>query len=193
MKTTTFLIILILCMLAPQARAEFMLDVSGSYSSENTSSTDVKDDATKYYYNLTGYLNISKNWWGGWSYLGISMSGNSNATGSTVPTSFQTSDTGPSVKYFFGKNDVFYVSATFNVLAKGSYKNVVSNNTETWQGTSYMAGFGVMPEIKSGLHIGVAINYYHAAYSKKTVNGTETSESNTKTWLFPTLSLSKTW
>lgn len=191
MKATLFIIILIF--FAPHARAEFMLDVSGSYSSENTSSTDVKDDATKYFYNLTGYLNISKKWWGGWSYLGVTMTGTSNATGSSVPTSFQTSDTGPSVKYMFGKGDTFFLSATFNVLAKASYKNVVSNNNETWQGISYMTSFGIMPELKSGLHLGVTLNYYHAAYSKKTVDGTETSESNTKTWIFPTLALSKSW
>ncbi|WP_413293079.1 hypothetical protein ACLSU7_16960 [Bdellovibrio sp. HCB185ZH] len=193
MKTSAFIIILILFIMAPRARAEFMLDVAGSYISENTSSTDVKDDATKYYYNITGYLHLSKKWWAGWSYLGISMSGNSNATGTTVPTSFQTSDTGPAVKYNFGKNESFSLTANYNVLAKGTYKNVVSNSNESWQGTSYMVGFNVMPEIKSGFRMGVGLNYYHAAYSKKTVDGTETSESNTKTWLFPTLTLSKQW
>jgi hypothetical protein len=193
MKTTAFLFILIFFALAPQARAEFMLDVSGSYISENTSSSDVKDDATKYYYNVTGYLNLAKKWWAGWSYLGISMSGNSNATGTTVPTSYSSSDTGPAFKYFFGKNEVFSLSGTYNVLAKATYKNVVTSETESWQGTSYMFGFSILPEIKSGFRMGVGLNYYYATYSKKTVNGTETSESNTKTWLFPTLSLSKSW
>ncbi|WP_413584902.1 hypothetical protein [Bdellovibrio sp. HCB274] len=193
MKTIAILVILIFTAVAPQAHAEFMLAVSGSYISENTSSTDVKDDATKYYYNMTGYLRLAKKWWAGWSYLGINMTGTSNATGSSVPTSFQTSDTGPTIKYFFGKGEVFSMSANFNVLAKGTYKNVVTSSTEAWTGTSYMVGFSIMPEIKSNFRMGVGLNYYHAAYSKKTVDGTETSESNTKTWLFPTLSLSKSW
>ncbi|WP_413558064.1 hypothetical protein [Bdellovibrio sp. HCB209] len=193
MQTRTFPLILILLLFASGARAEFMLDLSGTYLTEKTNSTDVKDDSTKYSYNVGGYLKFAKKWWAGWSYLGVNMSGTSNATGSSVPTSFQSSDTGPALKYFFGKSEVFSLTAVFNVLAKASYKNVVSDSTEAWMGTSYLVSFGIMPEIKSGFHMGVALNYYSAAYTKKTVDGTETSEANTKSWLFPTLSLSKSW
>jgi hypothetical protein len=193
MKIRVLSIILIVLALSPAARADFMIDLSGTYLSENTSSTDVKDDATKYYYNVAGYLDFAKKWWAGWSYLGVDMSGTSNASGSNQATSFQSSDTGPALRYYIDKNEVFSITAIYNVLAKAAYKNVVSGKTESWSGTSYLVSFGLMPEIKSGLHIGVSINYYHAGYTKKTVDGTETSEGNTKTWMFPSLSLSKSW
>ncbi|UYL09714.1 hypothetical protein B9G69_003885 [Bdellovibrio sp. SKB1291214] len=186
-------IILILLALSPAARADFMFEVSGTYITEKTGATDVKDDATKYFYNVAGYLDFGKKWWAGWSYLGVNMAGTSNASGSNESTSFQSSDTGPAIRYYFGKNQVFSMTAVFNVLSKASFKNVVTDKTESWNGTSYLVSFGLMPEVKSGFHIGVAINYYSASYSKKTVDGTETSESNTKTWMFPSLALSKTW
>lgn len=192
MNIKVWAIILILFFSAG-ARAEFMLDLSGSYLTEKTNSSDVKDDSTKLYYNVGAYIQFAKRWWAGWSYLGVNMTGTSNATGSSVPTSFQSADTGPAVKFFFGKNDLFNLTAGYNVLAKASYKNVVSNETEAWQGTSLLFGFGMMPEVKSGFRIGVSINYYYAMYSKKTVDGTETSESNTKSWMFPSLNISKQW
>jgi hypothetical protein len=53
--------------------------------------------------------------------------------------------------------------------------------------------FSAMPEIGEKFHVGVSLNYYSANYTKKTVSSVESSASITKTWIFPTLSLSKEW
>ncbi|MGZ3774020.1 MAG: hypothetical protein ACXVCY_16265 [Pseudobdellovibrionaceae bacterium] len=180
-----FSALLILFLFCGKARAEVLLELGGTYFSDSlaTSSTVA---STKYFYNLDVLFNFKKDIWGGWNYSGFSY----NDAGTTT-TTLSSQDTGPAVKWQFGKGNLYNVSAAYNILSKATYSS--GSTAEDWQGTSIWLQFAFAPEVNGGLHVGAALNYYSASYSKKTVNNIESAASNTRAWIFPTLMMTKEW
>ncbi|WP_413944249.1 hypothetical protein [Bdellovibrio sp. HCB-162] len=177
--------VLIIILMTSQARAGLLLEVGGTYLSD-TLSTSATKTSSKYFYNVGVAFSLNKNFWGGWNYSGIS-----HTNKDTTTETFSSSDTGPYVKWQFGKNELYNLSAAYNILSRATFSDGTS--TETWQGTSMWFQFGVSPEVKPGLRIGASINYYLASYTKKTVSNVESNASNSKSWIFPMLSVSKEW
>ncbi|WII71210.1 hypothetical protein QJS83_12140 [Bdellovibrio sp. 22V] len=171
--------------LATSSLAGTLVEVGGTYLSDNltTSSTTT---STKYFYNVGILFNFKKTIWGGWNYSGISHTDKVTET-----TTFTSQDTGPYMKWQFGKNEFYSLSAAYNILSRGTFSD--GTTSESWQGTSFWIQFGLMPELKPGLHVGASINYYLANYTKKTVSGVESSASNSKSWIFPMLGFTKQW
>lgn len=178
---------LFIMLLSVKSHAGFLLEVSGTYLSHSLKS-GATNTSSQMFYNLGALFSMKQNLWGGWNYLGISTNESSNF----VTTTFSTADTGPYVKWQFGRGQLYSLSGAFNILSKATYKTG-SSTSEAWQGTSFWISFGIMPELSSNLHVGASLNYYSASYTKKTVSGSETSASNSKSWIFPTLSLTKSW
>lgn len=172
-------------MVSAQARAGLILEFGGTYLSD-TLNTSSSATSSKYFYNAGILFSLQKNIWGGWNYSGISHTDTNGTT-----TTFSSSDTGPYVKWQFGKHDLFSLSAMYNILSRATFSD--GTVSENWEGTSMLFQFGVSPEIKNGLHIGVTLNYYLATYGKKTVDSVESSASNSKSWIFPTLVVFKEW
>lgn len=162
-----------------------MLELGGTYLSDTTVSFS-SDKSTKYFYQTAVLFSISKKWWAGWNYSSVSHrdSGDSEVA-------FVSTDTGPYIKWQIGREGMYTLSAAYNILSRADYKS--GTDTERWDGTSLWIQFGVMPELANGFHLGGSINYYSASFTKKTVSGTETNDSNSKTWIFPMLSLTKQW
>ncbi|MDG0817905.1 hypothetical protein [Bdellovibrio svalbardensis] len=182
-----FVMLITLLGISWEARAGILLDIGGTYISE-TMTASTNTSSTKYLYNVGVLFNLSKTVWGGWSYLGVSHS-------DTIPgttTSYASMDTGPTLKWQFGKSQNWSLSGTFNLVSRGVYSSG-SAAQEKWEGMSYLVSLGYLPEVSTDLHIGVSINYFGANYTKKTVNNTESSVSNSKTWIFPMISLTKAW
>ncbi|MFS4460836.1 hypothetical protein [Bdellovibrio sp. HCB2-146] len=172
-------------MFVSSSRAGALLEVGGTYLSDSTNSSSTTT-STKYLYQVGVLFNIRKKIWGGWNYSGISHTDKNDET-----ETFTSMDTGPYFKWEFGKNEVFNLGFAYNILSRATFKNGSVN--EKWEGTSFWFQFGVMPEIKEGLHIGASLNYFAASYTKKTVESVESTDSNSKTWIFPMLSLTKQW
>jgi hypothetical protein len=95
------------------------------------------------------------------------------------------------MKWQFGRNEVFSFSVAYNLLSKATFSD--GSTTESWTGTSYWLQWGVVPEVREGLHVGVTLNYYSASYTKKVVSAVESSAANSKTWIFPMLVVTKQW
>lgn len=167
------------------ANAGVLLDLGGSYFSDGLA-TESTTSSTKYFYNLGVMFSLKKKVWGGWNYSGFSY----NESGTTT-TTLSSQDTGPVVKWQFGKADLYSFSAAYNILSRAIYSS--GSSDESWQGTSIWVQFGITPEVKEGLHVGAALNYYAASYNKKTVNSTESSASNSRTWIYPTIMMTKEW
>lgn len=180
-----YFLIPLLLILSGSAKAEVLLDLGGSYLSDSLASS-ATTSSSKYFYNLGVMFSLKKKVWGGWSYSGFSYNESSAAT-----TTLSSQDTGPIVKWQFGKSDLYSVSAAYNILSRATYSS--GSSDESWQGTSIWMQFGITPEVNEGLHVGAALNYYAASYNKKTVNSTESSASNSRTWIYPTFMLTKEW
>ncbi|MFM6929455.1 MAG: hypothetical protein ACKOX6_13385 [Bdellovibrio sp.] len=178
---------LFIMLVSVKSQAGFLLELNGTYLSDSLKS-GTTDSSTRYFYNVGALFNIKPNLWGGWNYLGISTSESSNS----VATTFSTADTGPYIKWQFGRSQLYSLSMAYNLLSRATYKTG-SSTAEAWQGTSFWISFGIMPELGTNLHLGAALNYYSASYTKKTISGSETSASDSKSWIFPTLSVTKSW
>ena len=182
-----FLIVVTL-LISSHSQAGLLLDVGGFYLSDDLmGSSSPTTTTSKNFYNLGLLFTIQKRFWGGWSYSGIGQT--DSASG--VTTTFNSQDTGPYIKWQFGRNQNYSVSGVFNILSRATYSN--GTVIEKWEGTSYLLQFAYMPEVDEGLHIGGSVNYYGANYTKKSVSGVESSATNTKSSIFPMLNLTKEW
>ncbi|MFV8259691.1 hypothetical protein ACNQKP_17925 [Bdellovibrio bacteriovorus] len=179
------LLVVLLVLFSVNAHAGFLLELGGTYMSDNLTTDETKTSA-KYFYNIGLLFSLKKHIWGGWNYSGISHTDKDDTT-----IDFTASDTGPYVKWQFGRHELYSLSMAYNILSTATFAN--GTDREKWTGTSMWFQFGVMPEFKEGFHIGASLNYYLANYTKKTVDGTETSSSNSKSWIFPMLTLTKEW
>lgn len=162
-----------------------LFEVGATYLSESIA-TPTSQTSSKYFYNAAILFSLNKTTWGGWNFSGMSHSETATTT-----TDFASQDTGPYLKWQFGRNELFSLSAAYNITSKATYSN--GSSTENWEGTSIWVQWGVTPELKEGLHIGASLNYYSANYTKKIVSSVESSASNSKTWIFPMLTLTKNW
>ncbi|UOF02752.1 outer membrane beta-barrel protein [Bdellovibrio reynosensis] len=176
---------LVLILFSVKAQAGMLLEVGATYLSDSLK-TPTSTASSGYFWNLGVLFTYNKNVWGGWNFSGISTT----ATGTSTDT-FTTLDTGPYLKWTFGKNNVFNLAGVYNLKSSATYSDGTTN--ETWSGTSLWLQFGVAPEIKDDLRVGASFNYYMATYTKKVVSSTESTTSNSKTWIFPMITVSKSW
>jgi hypothetical protein len=179
------LLIFIIALMPLSASAGILAELGGLYLSDSLNS-GTTSTSSRNFYNLGVLFTINKNIWAGWGYMGVNQS---DVT--TTTTTFASQDTGPMAKWEIGRAKTFSLTGTFNVLSRANYSS--GSTTEKWSGTSLWAEMAFMPEVSEGFHLGGALNYYAASYSKKTVSGTETSTSNSKTWIFPTILMTKSW
>lgn len=186
MKST--LMALTLLLLSSQVHAGALVELGGTYISDSMTASSTSS-SSKYAYNLGVVFPIAKNFWGGFSYLGLSQA-DKDSSGST--TNWASTDLGPYFKYQFGRGQLYSLSAAYNLISKATYSKT-GGTSEEWSGTSYLISFGFMPEIKNELRIGVTVNYYSASYTKKVVSSTESSASNSKSWIYPGFCLTKSW
>lgn len=161
------------------------MELGGTYLSDSLAASSTTS-STKYFYNIGVLFTLQKGVWGGWNYSGFSYNDSGTAT-----TTLSSQDTGPVVKWQFGKGNLYNFSAAYNILSRATYSS--GSSDEAWQGTSIWAQLGICPEVKEGLHVGATLNYYAATYNKKTVNNVESSASNSRTWIFPTIFMTKEW
>jgi hypothetical protein len=165
--------------------AGLLVEMGGVYLSD-TANAEANSTSTKNFYDVGILFNWNKKLWAGWGYMSV----NTNDRGEEK-ISFAGQDTGPMLKWQFGRSKMYSITGAFNILAQATYTK--DGEVEKWRGFSYYGAFAVMPEVADNFRIGAAVNYYSGQYSKKTVDGEETTDRNSKTWIFPTLLLTKSW
>lgn len=120
----------------------------------------------------------------GWNYAGVSTS-DDTASGETT---YASTETGPKFTYMFGREQDWYASLAYNLLAKAQFSG--SAGAAEWRGTSLKGEFGYLPKVNSKLNIGVKLVYHQASYNEQITNSTTlTQESNTKTMAYPNFSI----
>lgn len=182
MKKLLFSLSFLLC---AKAQAGVLLELAGTYISDNLTSSATQS-STEYFYSGAALFSLNKQVWGGWNFSGVSMSKTQGTS-----TSFAAADTGPYMKWQFGKGDIFSLAGAYNIVSRATFSD--GTTSENWEGTSLWLQFGVAPEVRTNLRVGVSLNYYLATYTKKTVDSIESRAANSKSWIFPLLSISKEW
>ncbi len=181
---TACLVVITLLLFTPVSHAKLLLDVGAGYFSDSVT-TSSSDTSKKLVYNFSALLSISKNFWGGWGYMNMSSDRSQGAT----DVQLAGYSMGPAFKYQFGRSRTHSISAVYNLINNATY--TTNTSTEEWSGSGYSFQFAAMPEVRENLFVGFTINYHSVNYSKKVVGSTESSVSYTRTWLYPTLSLTK--
>ena len=176
---------LLALLLGFQAQASLVLELSGSSISDSISSNSAASNNESLVFGAA-YFEVYKTLWAGWSYLSIYQSESGGAK-----ETFQTADTGPAIKYFIGKSEIFSVFGGYGVLAQGSFQS--GSSSSTWSGTSLYGGVEVLPEIGSGWRAGVNLMSYTGTYTSSTTNKVQTNTGNSKTLLLPTMVITKQW
>lgn len=171
-------------MIAVNSQAGVLFDLNGTYISDSTTTSSSASDS-RVGYGLGVLFNIDKAIWGGWSYSGFN---HSDTVGSTT-TALSAQDTGPTFKWQFGRGKLYQFGLTYNIVSRASYSSGTTN--QDWEGSSYLVYFGAMPEISNGWRVGFSLNYYSASYTKKKISNVESAASFSKTWLYPTVGISK--
>jgi len=182
-KNYRLLLFFILCC-ALNAKAIITTEVSAFYYTDKLSSTS-SVSSSKANYDVAILMTAEgKNTFAiGWSYIGVSSSDEM-----TTQTTYKSTETGPKLSYLFGKEKNWYVGLVYNFTAKANFED--TNGSAEWRGTSYRAEFGFLPRISSKLAAGVKFNYHAANYNEQITNSsTLTKTTNSKTLIYPTLSL----
>lgn len=171
----------------PSAQAAWGFEAQGVYFSDSQK-TASNAQSTKLLWQGSFLVDVTKKLYVGWSYGALSF----DQEFGTSKNRIETQDTGIAVRYFFGKRSSSYSAyLIYNILAKAQQSN--GTTEEDLSGTSYLLGLSFVPQLSETFRMGVQINYYNADYNKKTVNGTETSVSYNKNWVFPSVVLIKTF
>lgn len=167
-----------------EAQAIITSEVGAFYYTDKLSSTSsVTSSKTNYDVAILMTAEGKNTFAIGWSYIGVSSSDEM-----TTKTTYKSTETGPKFSYLFGKEKNWYVAAVYNFTAKANFED--TNGSAEWRGISYRAEFGFLPRISSKLAAGVKFNYHVASYNEQITNSTTlTKTTNSKTLIYPTLSL----
>ena len=179
-KNIVVMVALFTCSLG---HADSLFEFGATYLSDGIA-TPTQGATSSYFYNGGILFSINKTTWGGWNYSGLTASESAPST-----VSFTSVDTGPYLKWQFGRGEVFNLSFAYNISSKATYTSGAT--TENWEGTSFWLSWGVTPEVSDGFNVGASLNYYSATYTKKVVNSVESTAANSKTWIFPSLVMIK--
>lgn len=167
------------------AQSRVLMEMSGVYLSDTLNASS-NQNSSQIFYNFGVLFSVTKTLWAGWDYLGIST-----RTVTSTTDTYSTADTGPYMKWQIDKAELYSVSAAYHIQSKAQY--ATGDTKEKWDGTSLWGQFTIAPDVGRGLHIGLSLNYYSATYTRKVVDGTESTDTNTKSWIFPSVNMSKEW
>ena len=121
-------------------------------------------------------------------FIGASLFSGSSSQGDTTKTTWKTTDYGLRIIWFIDRIKQWGLGFTYNLAATGTYEN--AGTTEYWKGSSYKFDFGFTPVLFHKLYFGFRINYYMAQYNQSSSdNSTFVSESNSKSFVYPSIYL----
>ncbi len=95
---------------------------------------------------------------------------------------------GPRIQYFFDEIKTFYISAAYNIYAKGT--RTIGGVAEQVRGSSYLVGMGYHFKVNRTFFVGLSMNYHSLSLSEKTVDTTETKISDTYNSFWPGIEFS---
>lgn len=176
------LLLLLILLSSIDARAKLGIELQGVYLS-GTQTATTKSQEAKIFYEASLLIGITDRLFAGFSVSGLTF----DESIGTTKNGLVTQDMGFMGRYFFDSKRMFSVYGVYNILATAKQTNGTTN--EDWNGSSFLVGAGLAPEVAKGTRIGFNLNYYNADYTSKTIGTVKTNVSNNKNWIFPSISL----
>ena len=183
MKLRQFVMIFLTFFLSLSAEAGLLIDLGVAFESSNYQFED-KGSIARTGFSGGIYFQASKKWWIGWNIFNASFASTMEAD----KANYSSSEMGPSFKYEWGSDQIYFFKGTYNLNIESTA--TIGSNAEKIQGSSYLVGFGVQPQIYDGVRLGISFNYYSGSHAKKVVNNVQSSVSYSNTWIFPSINLS---
>lgn len=130
------------------------------------------------------YFQASKKWWIGWNVFSASFA----STMENDKVNYSSTEMGPSFKYEWGSDQIYFFKGTYNLNIESTA--TIGSSAEKIQGSSYLVGFGVQPQINDSVRLGISFNYYSGSHAKKVVNNVQSTVSYSNSWIYPSINLS---
>lgn len=159
------------------------------FTDKNTVETNTSATSSKSMYsiNIQFSLTSKKNFYFGWAMYNVATKDDVNEQKSN----YSTADMGPSFRFEFGRNGLYFVNFTYGISTKTSYDS--GSTADTWLGTNYLFQLGVNPEIGENLNAAFTFNYFSGSAAKKVVSDVQSSVSYSKAFMTPTIGIVYKW
>lgn len=175
-------------LLAPHfAGANIGAELGSYYGLNSGRSNDANvDTSSQLFYNFDLLVALSDDANAYFGFRGQSFSSAEKSAG--VATSYTSIEVGPMVKYCFGDKKWLSLTAAYLFSAKAKYKTETA--TADWSGASYIVAAGIAPKVGKNFYFGFNLNYYSASYTTETISSTTVTAPRSRSYFFPTLTLS---
>lgn len=185
-----FLVLLSALSFSAPVRADFIWDASAFYFSDTfTLDTDATNGVTLWATSLNTSIAKSKNFFFGWSILGVA---HTQDPGTGTAATYSSTEMGPRLLYI-NKSGAGHVAVAYHLRNTTTYDSG-SGSAANFYGTAIFAEIGYLPEWSGDLRIGLKLNYYAATFAESVVDGTTYSQiSYAKNLITPALALSLRW
>lgn len=159
------------------------------FTDKTTVDTSISGDSKKSLYNINILFstNSKKTIYFGWGLYNVLTKDIVN----NQEANYSTQDMGPSFRYEFSKNGLFYFGAIYGIRA--STKFDTGGTAEEWLGTNYLLQLGVNPELNENFYVDFAFNYFSGSVNKKVVSSVQTEVTYTKAFMAPSIGLTYKW
>lgn len=164
-------------------QAKAYVEVNGFYSSDSLSQTaGTKSDSKVYFEGAIGFsIDKASRYLVGWGYASF---GNSDSAAGGVESKYASTQMGPRFVYNIDKAKHWSAALAYYIVTKASY-SANGGASEEWKGTALKFDAGYNLEVTPSFFLGLRMNYSSATYTDKYVGTTWTTESNTKTSIYP--------
>ena len=112
----------------------------------------------------------------------------SETNGSGDPFELSIMELGPRFQYFFNQTRTVFVSATYNLYAKGDITS--AGETKEVSGSSYFVNLGYLFKASKAFYFGVSLNYHSLSISEKVVGTEKSTGTESYTNIYPAIEVS---
>lgn len=142
---------------------------------------------SSYSANVQFSINQRKTIFFGWGIYNVTTSDETN----TQKLNYTTQDMGPSIRWFWGKGEIYFFNFIYGIQSKTSFNT--GGTSEEWSGTNYLTQIGVSPSVSDSFKVSFSILYFIGSVSKKTLDSVQSNVSYSKAFMSPSIGLLYTW
>jgi hypothetical protein len=159
------------------------VELNGFYSSDALAQTSGnRTDSKMYFEGAIGFsIDKASRWLAGWGYASFS---NAESAGAGSDVKYSSTQMGPRFVYNIDKAKNWSMALAYYLVTKAEY-SASGGTSEQWKGTALKFDAGYNLPITESFFVGLRMNYSAASYTDKYVGSTWTTESNTKTSIYP--------
>lgn len=189
MKNLLFLLLAGVCWVPSVGRCGAVLDANVFYFTDTFPYDEDTSTFKRTFWDFFVGMGLNKRnqYVLGWNYGSMTFDDDPG-----TPSKLTVTDMGPKFIAYLDKDRAWVFGLTYNLITKGKYSENGGAAVDL-RGSSMKVEVGYTPPISETLAFGVKLNYYKASFNEKVVDDSITKKANSRTTIYPTLSLTARW